>query len=59
MRYYALSALSMRRFIVGNMYADLKTRYINKLDDPVFTEFEEVYNRLLEKFESFSIPQYQ
>ena len=56
-RYYAISALSMRRFVVGNMYAEMKTRYINKLDSPEFTEFENVYKRLLAKFETISIPQ--
>ena len=56
-RYYALSALSMRRFIVGNMYAEIKTRYITKLDNPIFTEFEKVYNSFLQKFEEVSIPQ--
>ena len=56
-RYYALSALSMRRFVVGSMYAEMKTRYINKLDDSDFDEFEKIYTRLLDKFEQISIPQ--
>ena len=56
-RYYALSALSMRRFVVGNMYAEMKTRYITKLDKAEYKEFEEVYKRLLGKFEKISIPQ--
>ena len=56
-RYYALSALSMRRFVVGNMYAEMKTRYINKLDKPEFVDFEKVYKRVLEKFEEIAIPQ--
>ena len=56
-RYYALSALSMRRFVVGNMYAEMKTRYIMKLDKPEYKDFEEVYKRVLEKFEKISIPQ--
>ncbi len=56
-RYYALSALSMRRFVVGNMYAELKTRYIMKLDKPEYKDFEKVYKRLLAKFEEISIPQ--
>ncbi len=47
----------MRRFVVGSMYVELKTRYINKLDDPDFVEFEKVYKRLLDKFEQISIPQ--
>ena len=57
LRYYALSALSMRRFIVGNMYAEIKSRYIMKLDDPEFVKFEKIYKRLLDKFEEISIPQ--
>ena len=56
-RYYALSSLSMRRFIVGNMYAEIKTRNITKLDDPVFKEFEKVYKGVLEKFEQIAAPQ--
>ncbi len=56
-RYYALSALSMRRFIIGSMYAEIKTRYMAKPDDPVFREFLEVYSRVLQKFEETSIPQ--
>ena len=56
-RYYALSALSMRRFVVGNMYTEMKTRYITKLDKAEYKEFEEVYKRLLGKFEKISIPQ--
>ncbi|MDX9801870.1 MAG: FecR domain-containing protein [Spirochaetia bacterium] len=56
-RYYALSSLSMRRFILGNMYAEIKTRFMTKLDDPVYREFENVYKRVLEKFEDTSIPQ--
>ncbi len=56
-RYYALSALSMRRYIVGNMYAEIKSRYITKIDDPVFAEFNKLYKNLLKKFEEISIPQ--
>jgi FecR-like protein len=56
-RYYALSILSMKRYIVANMYADIKTRYINKLDDPVFKDFEKVYKSVLEKYEKITIPQ--
>ena len=55
-RYYALSALSMRRYIVGNMYAEMKTRNIKNLDNPAYREFEQLYKNLLEKFEKISIP---
>jgi len=55
-RYYALSSLSMRRYIVGNMYAEIKSRYITKLNDPLFIEFNKLYNEVLKKFEEISIP---
>ena len=55
-RYYALSALSMKRYIVGNMYAEIKSRYITKPEDPVFKEFNILYNEILEKFEKTAIP---
>ncbi|MCL2791474.1 MAG: FecR domain-containing protein [Spirochaetaceae bacterium] len=54
-RYYALSALSMRRFVVGNMYAEMKSRYITRLNDPVFIEFRNLYNEVLRKFEEITI----
>ena len=57
MRYFALSALSMRRFVVGNMYAEMKSRYITKPNDPVFVEFYRLYNEVLRKFEEITIPQ--
>ncbi|MCL2705632.1 MAG: FecR family protein [Spirochaetaceae bacterium] len=55
LRYYALSALSMRRYIVGNMYAEIKSRYITKLNDPLFTEFYKLYTEILKKFEEKTI----
>ena len=56
-RYHALSALSMRRFIVGNMYGEIKSRFITKLDDSVYRDFIKTYNELLEKFEKMTVPQ--
>lgn len=55
-RYYALSALSMRRFIVGNMYGEMKSRFITDLENPKFKDFITIYNRVLDKFEKISIP---
>ena len=57
LRYYALSSLSMRRYILGSMYAEIKSRYITKLNDPLFIEFNNLYNEVLKKFEEISIPQ--
>ncbi|MCQ2603647.1 MAG: FecR domain-containing protein [Spirochaetia bacterium] len=56
-RYYSLSALSMRRYIVGSLYADMKTRYICDLENPVFKKFIKVYDRILSDFEQLAVPQ--
>lgn len=38
LRYYALSALSFRRFVLGSMYAQVKSAYINRLDSTNSTD---------------------
>jgi hypothetical protein len=50
-RYYSLSALSLRRYIAGRLYMEMKTRYIGNTGDDVFIAFIDVYNEFLEKFE--------
>ena len=50
-RYYALSALSLRRFVSGRMYAILKARYITKPDNKTYKKFLEAHNNVLELFE--------
>lgn len=50
-RYYSLSALSLRRYIAGRLYMEMKTRYIGNTGDDVFIDFIGVYNGFLEKFE--------
>jgi len=51
LRYYALSALSLRRYVSGRMYLMLKSRYILDPGNPVYKEFLAVHNRTLELFE--------
>jgi hypothetical protein len=49
-RYYALSALSMRRFVLGRVYMHLKTDYIKNPKNETFQEFLEVYNDILTSY---------
>lgn len=50
-RYFALSALSLRRYVLGRMYLVVKANAIADLDDPRFVRFLEAYETLLERFE--------
>jgi hypothetical protein len=55
-RYYALSGLSLRRFVLGRMYVELKTRYFFDRDDPEFQRFSNLYEEFLARFESGIVP---
>ena len=55
-RYYALSALSMRRFVVGKLYMQMKTRYIGDLSNPVYADFLRLYNAILADYEDSVVP---
>ncbi|MFO8063664.1 MAG: FecR domain-containing protein [Spirochaetia bacterium] len=55
-RYYALSALSMRRFVVGKLYMQIKSRYILDEDDPIYSEFLRIYNGILADYEENIVP---
>jgi hypothetical protein len=56
-RYYALSSLSLRRFVLGGMYMQLKTRHPLDPSDPALTGFLEAYTRILKDFEDSIVPQ--
>jgi hypothetical protein len=56
-RHYALSYLSMRRFIMGGMYVEMKSRYILNQDDSVFHGFFEIYDRIRNDYETIIVPQ--
>jgi hypothetical protein len=51
-RYYALSYLSMRRFVLGGLYVEMKSRYFLRQDDPVFKGFFDVYNQIVHDYEN-------
>lgn len=55
-RYYALSGLSLRRYVLGRMYVELKTRYILNRQDPQYQGFLREYRRFIEEFESGITP---
>ncbi len=56
-RYYALTALSLRRFVLGGMYMQLKTRHPLDSADPALAAFLEAYRRILKDFEDGIVPQ--
>jgi len=55
-RYYALTALSLRRYVAGRMYLLLKSRNITNLKSKSFTDFYTEYKDLIEKFEKSIVP---
>jgi hypothetical protein len=56
-RYYALSSLSLRRFVLGGMYMQLKTRHPLDPSNSALTGFLDVYARILKDFEDGIVPQ--
>lgn len=56
-RYYALTSLSLRRFVLGGMYMELKTRHPLDPGDAGLAGFLEVYSRALKDFEDSVVPQ--
>ncbi len=56
LRYYSLSSLSLRRFVLGRMYVNIKSQYMTNLSDPVLLYFLEEYDKILETFEREIIP---
>lgn len=55
-RYYTLSALSLRRYVLGSMYIDMKTKYIMDTDNPVFVSFLKEYENFLQIYENNVVP---
>ena len=55
-RYFSLSALSFRRYVLGSMYAAMKTRFIMNREDKVYNQFISVYNESIGEFESSAVP---
>lgn len=55
-RYYSLSALSFRRFVIGKLYVDMKGRFISDPANQQYVEFLDVYRGIIGKFERDVIP---
>jgi FecR protein len=56
-RYYALTSLSLRRYVLGGMYMEMKTRHPQGASDPALAPFLEAYKRILKDFEAGIVPQ--
>ena len=56
LRHYSLSALSLRRYVLGRLYMEMKSRYITDLDNPVFLGFLTIYEQSLKLFEDTITP---
>ncbi len=50
-RYYALSAFSLKRYVIAPLYIDLKTRNINSLNNSEISTFFDKYYEILDSFE--------
>jgi len=55
-RYYSLSALSFRRYILGKLYVDMKGRYFADRNNPVYRDFLDKYASVMDKFEKSVVP---
>ena len=55
-RYYAVSAKSMRRFVVGTMYVQMKTKFIMDKQNPILLDFINAYNEFLDVYETRIVP---
>jgi hypothetical protein len=56
-RYYALSYLSMRRFVLCGMYVEIKSRYILKQEEIVWQNFLQIYTDIVRDYEEAIVPQ--
>lgn len=56
LRYYALSALSYRRFVIGTIYLRTRSRMLEGLSDVDANQFYAVHDRILDRFERFVAP---
>jgi len=53
-RHYALSAYSMRRYVMGRMYLTMKARYLNDLQNDSYMSFVKVYDYILSIYDEES-----
>ncbi len=55
-RYYSLSSLSFRRFILGGLYLDMKARYILDVNNKKYQSFLSMYKGVMNIFEESVVP---
>ncbi|MDA3958818.1 FecR family protein [Oceanispirochaeta sp.] len=55
-RYYAVSSMSLRRYVIGTMFVEMKTRYILKQDDPDYLDFMNAYLQFVDIYETRIVP---
>jgi hypothetical protein len=51
-RYNSLSLLSLKRFIVGRMYLDIRTRYLGNENTSVYADFIKIYGNIVKLFDN-------
>ncbi|HKL22620.1 MAG TPA: FecR domain-containing protein [Tichowtungia sp.] len=56
LRYYAKSAFSIRRFVLGRMYVTVKTAYLDELSNSSYQQFIKIHNNILQKFATEVLP---
>jgi len=56
MRYWALSALSLRRYVIGRLYLLMKAQYATDTTNQVFTDYLNAHNQALLVFEKRIVP---
>jgi hypothetical protein len=56
LRYYTLSALSLRRYVLGRMYTRLTSMYISDQGSAVYQGFMQVYRRIVAAYERSVVP---
>jgi len=56
LRYYTLSALSLRRYVLGTMYTRLTSMYIVDQSNPVYRGFEQIYQQIVTDYERSVVP---
>ena len=49
-RYYALSAMSFKRFVLAPLYIRMKTKYINEPDNPEYKRFLDNYQVIVKQY---------
>lgn len=56
LRYYTLSALSLRRYVLGMMYVRLTTMYILRQSNPTYQEFLSIYQQIVAAYDRSVVP---